>query len=46
VFLTHIDGEVFKLSVGKGFDDLGTKESSVWLRRTPGRSRHLALGKV
>ena len=34
VFLTHIDGEVFKLSVGKGFDDLGTKESSVSLRRT------------
>jgi hypothetical protein len=34
VFLVHVDGDVFKLSVGKGFDDLGTKETSVYLRRS------------
>lgn len=34
MFLTHVDGDVFKLSVGKGFDDLGTKESCAYLRRS------------
>jgi hypothetical protein len=34
MFLVHVDGEIFKLSVGKGFDDLGTKETTVSLRRS------------
>jgi RecA-family ATPase len=34
MFLVHIDGEVFKLFVGKGFEDLGTKESVAFLRRS------------
>jgi AAA domain len=34
MFLVHVDGDVFKLSVGKGFEDLGTKETSVFLRRS------------
>jgi hypothetical protein len=34
VFLVHIDGEIFKLSAGKGFDDLGTKETVAYLRRS------------
>jgi len=34
VFFVHVDGDVFKLSVGKGFDDLGTKETSAYLRRS------------
>jgi hypothetical protein len=34
MFLVHVDGDVFKLSVGKGFEDLGTKKTSVDLRRS------------
>jgi hypothetical protein len=34
MFLVHVDGDVFKLSVGKGFEDLGTKETVVYLRRS------------
>jgi RecA-family ATPase len=34
IFLVHVDGDVFKLSVGKGFEDLGTKETVVFLRRS------------
>jgi len=34
MFLVHVDGDVFKLSVGKGFEDLGTKESVAFLRRS------------
>jgi AAA domain len=34
MFLVHVDGDVFKLSVGKGFEDLGTKEAVVYLRRS------------
>jgi hypothetical protein len=34
VFLVHVDGDVFKLSVGKGFEDLGTKERVVSLQRS------------
>jgi RecA-family ATPase len=34
MFLVHTDGDVFKLSVGKGFEDLGTKETTVFLRRS------------
>jgi hypothetical protein len=33
VFLVHVESNVFKLSVGKGFEDLGTSETSVYLRR-------------
>ena len=38
VFLVHVDGDVFKLSVGKGFEDLETKETSVFLRRSRDQS--------
>jgi hypothetical protein len=34
MFLVHVDGDVFKLTVGKGFEDLGTKETTVYLRRS------------
>lgn len=34
MFLVHVSDDVFRLFVGKGFDDLGTKESSVMLRRS------------
>lgn len=34
IFLTHVDGDVFKLSVGKGFKDLGTTETVAYLRRS------------
>jgi RecA-family ATPase len=34
MFLTHVDGDVFRLSVGKGFEDLGTKETVAHLRRS------------
>ena len=34
MFLVHVDGDVFKLSVGKGFEDLGTAETVVYLRRS------------
>lgn len=34
MFLTHVDGDVFKLSVGKGFEDLGVKETCAYLRRS------------
>jgi RecA-family ATPase len=34
IFLVHVDGDVFKLSVGKGFEDIGTKETVVFLRRS------------
>jgi RecA-family ATPase len=34
MFLVHVDGDVFKLEVGKGFDDLGTKDTVAYLRRS------------
>jgi hypothetical protein len=34
MFLVHVDSDVFKLTVGKGFEDLGTKETTVYLRRS------------
>ena len=34
MFLTHVDGDVFRLAVGKGFDDLGTNETTAVLRRS------------
>lgn len=34
MFLVHIDGDVFKLSAGKGFEDLGTPETTAYLRRS------------
>jgi RecA-family ATPase len=34
MFLVHVNGDVFKLSVGKGFEDLGTKETVVYLKRS------------
>ncbi len=34
MFLVHVDDDVFKLSVGKGFEDLGTKEAVAFLRRS------------
>jgi hypothetical protein len=34
MFLTHVNGDTFKLSVGKGFDDLGTSETAAMLRRS------------
>lgn len=34
MFLTHVDGDVFKLQVGKGFEDLGTKDTIAFLRRS------------
>jgi RecA-family ATPase len=34
IFLVPVDGDVFKLSVGKGFEDLGTKETVAFLRRS------------
>jgi|GEM_PF-5061042 len=34
MFLTHVDGDVFKLQVGKGFEDLGTKDTVAFLRRS------------
>jgi RecA-family ATPase len=34
MFLTHVDGDVFKLQVGKGFEDLGTTETIAYLRRS------------
>jgi hypothetical protein len=34
MFLTHVDGDVFKLQVGKGFEDLGTGETIAYLRRS------------
>jgi RecA-family ATPase len=34
MFLTHVDGDVFKLQVGKGFEDLGTKDTVAYLRRS------------
>jgi hypothetical protein len=34
MFLVHVDGDVFKLIVGKGFEDLGTKETVAFLRRS------------
>jgi len=38
MFLTHVDGDVFKLSVGKGFEDLGAKETCAYLRRSKDES--------
>jgi RecA-family ATPase len=38
MFLTHVDGDVFKLSVGKGFEDLGTKETVAYLHRSKDES--------
>src|ERR1700689_5078071 len=34
MFLVHVDGDVFKLVVGKGFEDLGTKDTVAYLRRS------------
>jgi hypothetical protein len=34
MFLVHVDGDVFKLIAGKGFEDLGTKETVAFLRRS------------
>jgi AAA domain len=34
MFLTHVDGDVFKLQVGKGFEDLGAKDTVAYLRRS------------
>ena len=34
IFLTHIDESIFKLSVGKGFDDLGCNQTSAYLLRS------------
>jgi RecA-family ATPase len=34
IFLTHVDGEVFKLNAGKGFDDLGVKQIEAYLKRS------------
>jgi len=34
MFLTHVDGDVFKLQAGKGFEDLGTPETVAYLRRS------------
>ena len=34
IFLTHIDESIFKLSVGKGFDDLGCDQTSAYLLRS------------
>ncbi len=34
IFLMHVEGDVFKLSAGKGFEDLGTTETVVYLRRS------------
>ena len=33
MFLTHVDGDVFKLQAGKGFEDLGTQDTVAYLRR-------------
>lgn len=33
LFLTHVDGDIFKLSTGKGFDDLGCEQTSAYLQR-------------
>jgi RecA-family ATPase len=34
MFLVYVDADVFKLSVGKGFEDLGTMEVTAYLRRS------------
>lgn len=34
MLLSHVNGDVFKLQVNKGFDDLGTKETTAFLRRS------------
>jgi len=34
MFLAHVDSDVFKLTVGKGFDDLGSKETTAYLQRS------------
>jgi hypothetical protein len=34
MFLTHVNDDIFRLTVGKGFDDLGTPESAADLRRS------------
>jgi RecA-family ATPase len=34
VFLAHVDGDVFKLAPGKGYEELGVKECEVFLRRS------------
>lgn len=34
LFLTHIDESIFKLAVGKGFDDLGGEQTSAYLLRS------------
>jgi hypothetical protein len=41
MFLTHVDGDVFKLQVGKGFEDLGTKETVAFLRRSKDENGHM-----
>jgi RecA-family ATPase len=33
LFLTHVDGDIFKLATGKGFDDLGCEQTSAYLQR-------------
>jgi RecA-family ATPase len=33
-FLAHVDGDVFKLATGKGYQELGTKEPVAYLRRS------------
>ena len=34
IFLTHVDGDICKLNVGKGFDDLGTGQIEAYLKRS------------
>lgn len=34
VFLTHVDGDIFKLAVQKGYKELGIKETEAYMRRS------------
>lgn len=34
VFLAHVDGDVFKLVVGKGYEELDVHEKDTWLKRS------------